>query len=384
MAYKPPSKTMTEAKELYHFGIPGMKHGKRRSAHYPLKQEQFSPEELKNGAKESVWANGDPNAEHREDPNSKNQNGSNEPPKEVIKNKDYYKKHSASEMSEQEIREAIARIELEDRYDRMTGQNQVVEKGESTAKKAMKAFAAKSATTLAEDLGGRIGRNVSKAISDSLFGSEEQQKEESEKKKTAAEEHEEKKMLKTIDKKIKKAKEDGKPIQKALSKKELEFLSDRYNKEENAKKALGLWEDKDAKNASKVSEAVRRARRASDEEEFMAWASANLDAANAKAFKNLMSDLHSGYSSSDKIKNTSSNNKGNSSSPNKSNSNKQTIGTIKYSNLKDIYSSEMDNGALFINTVDLNSLYDNHSTKNTNMSSYAFGKKSLKKKKKKK
>lgn len=214
--------------ELYHHGILGQKHGKRNAAHYPLNQEDFSEEELKNGAKESSWAQ-----ESDEGPEKKT-----EPQKPIVKDKNYYKSKKASELTDEEINAAIRRIQIEDQYDKMTGQNQPIEKKESYGKKLVTNFAKKTVETFANEAAGKIGRNVASAMFDQAM---ENAKKAREKEEAAKKEREdakkEKKMIKSVEKKM--LKKGG---TSNLSSKELEFYAKRYDQEEKVNKLFDIDE----------------------------------------------------------------------------------------------------------------------------------------------
>jgi len=389
--YNAPSKTMLEAREMYHHGILGQKHGERRAAHYPLNQEDFSPAELKAGAKESAWAQGEPDdnkqasklkptkekkklfsrkdaKSHGKKPTAKgsdtenNQNESEKESKPLIKNKEYYKHQKASELSDQEIREALSRIAIEDQYDKLTGQNQVVVKGESIAKKAMKKFVAKSMESLAEDLAGKVGRNLSQSISDSLFGSESDRAKAKEMEKLRSE----KQTLKAINKKVKRAEKKGKPIEKVLSSRELTFISDRHDKEEKAKKGLGIWEDPTSKSDARIKDYAKKSMKFDSNDDFMKWAVSNIKASDAKNLSDYMNNL---YKVNSKL------------SYDSKKSNHDDITKMKYSNLKDASNGGhlRGTGKTFIREIYRGELHSGPSVK-----SYKFDKAQVVKKSKKK
>lgn len=225
------------SQELYHHGILGQKHGKRNASHYPLNQEDFSPEELKNGAKESVWAqDGDKGPEKVKAPE-----------KPTVKNKEYYKSKKASELTDDEINAAIRRIQIEDQYDKMTGQNQPVKETESFGKKLVRDFAKQTVTTIASQAAGKIGQNVVSSIFDSATDNAKKQREK-EKEKSAI--LAEKKMIKSVEKKMAKDKDA-----RNLTSKELEFYAKRYEQEEKVNKLFGV--DNASIENNEISDAVK-------------------------------------------------------------------------------------------------------------------------------
>lgn len=269
----PPSKTAAKANDyLYHHGILGQKHGKRNSGHYPLNSGDFSPEELAAGAKESAWAQkgdegqpkpkvvksklskeekqkytGNPNQnvinkskrmeEAKKEATKASTNdareNSNNSEKEVIKNKDYYKRTKSGSLSDEELRSAITRIQAEDNYNKLTNQ---VEKPpqDSFAKQMVKKMARQSIESIVESTSRKIGP----AIVDKIMNNPEK-KAKLEAEKRAREAAKDRSMVKKLLKRKSKYGEDRDAFYNSLSNKELEFLENRQKKRNDALRSIG-------------------------------------------------------------------------------------------------------------------------------------------------